>query len=229
MTGIKNRQPKDLVEGSVHETKFNGMLVIKEYINIGNIIVEFISTGCRISASGKEIRKGTVKDRKKPSVFGQGYIGVGEYNSKSVAYSYWHSMLRRCYSTTYQKYRPTYIGCVVCEEWKNFQIFAEWFENNYPVDGKDHQLDKDLLAKTTRGKFYSPEYCSFLTAKENSEARASQEFIFLDPYGVKFATSNLSKFCAEHKLHTGMMSMVHSGKRARHKSWTKFIEDAVLS
>ena len=87
-------------------------------------------------------------------------------NGKKVItkpYNTWSSMLTRCYSENYHKLQPTYIGCSVCEEWHNFDVFCEWFAQNYK-DG--YQLDKDLLQQGN--KMYSPKTCVFLTQRINS-------------------------------------------------------------
>ena len=161
----KSRQPEDLLEGSVHETNFNDKVLILEYISSKNIVVEFVSTKYQTSVSAKELRHGCIKDRSKRSVFGVGFVGNGLYNSKSKSYSYWHSMVRRCYSTVYQQRKPTYNGCEVCEDWKDFQKFSIWFDVNYPYTNVDCQLDKDLLGD---GKYYSPDTAVFVSSKVNT-------------------------------------------------------------
>ena len=70
-------------------------------------------------------------------------------------------MLKRCYSKKCQKKQPAYKGCIVCEEWHNFQNFAKWYEENYyDVDGERMCLDKDILVK--HNKIYSPDTCIFV-------------------------------------------------------------------
>ena len=42
----------------------------------------------------------------------------------------------------------TYIGCTVCEEWHNYQNFAQWHEEHYyEVPNEIMCLDKDILIK----------------------------------------------------------------------------------
>ena len=104
-------------------------------------------------------------------VYGKGYIGEGAYKSKengknTRAHKTWTDMLRRCYSSKYQEKKPTYIGCKVCEEWLNFQVFAEWYEENYyEIPGQVMNLDKDILIKGN--KIYSPETCCFVPQNIN--------------------------------------------------------------
>ena len=66
----------------------------------------------------------------------------------------------------HKKY-PTYIDCEVCEEFHNFQNFAEWYyDNYYEVEGERMELDKDILFK--HNKIYSPETCIYVPQTINS-------------------------------------------------------------
>ena len=49
------------------------------------------------------------------------------------------------------------LDVIVCEEWHNYQNFAEWFNKNY-ISG--YELDKDLLSNND--KIYSPCTCVFI-------------------------------------------------------------------
>lgn len=61
----------------------------------------------------------------------------------------------------------TYEECTVCEEWHNFQNFADWFDKNYYEIGKERmEIDKDLLIKNN--KIYSPNTCVFVPRRINS-------------------------------------------------------------
>ncbi len=105
-------------------------------------------------------------------VYGQGKIGVGNYKSgvcgKSIptkVYQLWLDMLRRCYSPQKQKIAYSYVGCTVSENFKNFQFFAEWCNNQVGFGLKGYELDKDLLIKGN--KLYSENTCVFLPRKLN--------------------------------------------------------------
>ena len=102
-------------------------------------------------------------------LYGVGYIGDGKYSYKSnkKMYSTWNGIFIRCYDENFQKKRPTYIGCTICEEWHNYQNFAKWYEENfYQIEGKTMHLDKDLLIKGNRT--YSPDTCVFLPTEINN-------------------------------------------------------------
>ena len=112
-----------------------------------------------------DFKKGKIKCPYERRVYGHGYLGEGKYkmseNGKQTkCYRAWINMLKRCYDTKFHERRPTYKDCKVCEEWLNYQNFAEWYYNNY-YEIKDEVmcLDKDILNKGN--KIYSPDNCVF--------------------------------------------------------------------
>lgn len=68
-------------------------------------------------------------------------------------------MLERCYGDKYKDVHSAYYNkCYVCDEWLNFQVFAEWYnENIYQIGTERMHLDKDILVKDN--KIYSPNTC----------------------------------------------------------------------
>jgi hypothetical protein len=58
------------------------------------------------------------------------------------------------------KLRPRYVGCTVSENFKNFQWFAEWCNNQVGFGEHDYQLEKDILFKNN--KIYSEDTCRFV-------------------------------------------------------------------
>lgn len=72
------------------------------------------------------------------------------------AYMAWVSMIGRCYSSKYQEKQPTYIGVTVCDEWRSFMKFREWWLENHVYGW---QMDKDLL---TDDRQYSPTSCIYV-------------------------------------------------------------------
>lgn len=114
------------------------------------------------------IKKRILKNPNHPVFYGVGFIGQGKHTTGTNGDCYknckcWIGMLERCYSDKYQLKKPTYIDCSVDERWHNFQVFAEWFENNYT---QGFELDKDILVKGN--KVYSPETCCFVPREVNS-------------------------------------------------------------
>ena len=103
------------------------------------------------------------------SYYGVGYLGEGPYDICVIGSgdinkcgAVWTDMLRRCYKPYSMKKFITYKDCSVCDEWHNFQNFAEWFYANYK-DGM--QIDKDLLKHGN--KVYCPENCCFVPQEIN--------------------------------------------------------------
>ena len=97
------------------------------------------------------------------------------------SYGVWSAMLMRCYSASYQKNNPTYVGCSVDKDWQLFSNFERWFLANYT---EGCALDKDILFPGN--KIYSAETCVFVPQKLNKlllDAKAARgEY----PIGVCF-------------------------------------------
>jgi len=101
--------------------------------------------------------------RTKKLVYGVGINDADYPTYKCPYHEKWHNMLSRCYSEKYQKHRPSYIGCSVCDEWLTFTTFKEWMKSR---DWKGKQLDKDILIKGNR--VYSPSACVFVSVEINN-------------------------------------------------------------
>ena len=93
------------------------------------------------------------------------YVVKKKVNGKTVScpfYRKWSHMIMRCYSKLYQKSKPSYVGCSVCEEWLTFSNFKRWMEQQ---DWHGKELDKDILVKGN--KIYSPATCCFVDSLTN--------------------------------------------------------------
>lgn len=117
-------------------------------------------------------------------------VGINNMNSSNESYTVWHSMLRRCYSSVYQKGKPTYVDCKVSNEWLLHSNFNSWFKDNY-IEG--WQLDKDLLSGES--KIYSQETCCFLPSVLNSLITIKKKNNDL-PQGVYYKISH-GKYIAQ--------------------------------
>lgn len=123
-------------------------------------------------ATYPSFKKGNIKCPYERRYYGIGYLGEGEYkpteNRKPTrVYDSWHSMLQRCYDGKFQEKYPTYKDCKVCDEWLNFQNFAQWYEENfYEIKSQQMSLDKDILIK--HNKIYSPETCIYVPQTINT-------------------------------------------------------------
>ena len=105
------------------------------------------------------------------SVFGVGYRGVGEYRvstqgKHTAGYRTWRAILCRAYDTAYQNKQPTYKGCYVCEDWHNFQNFADWYYKQPNNSTKGFAIDKDLIV--LGNKVYGPKECSLVPQAINN-------------------------------------------------------------
>ena len=137
------------------------------------------------------------------SLYGVGFIGVGKYKSRdspkklAKSYAVWVDMLKRGYDDNYKQKHPTYKDVTVCEEWHNFQNFAEWFYNNYnPAIMKGWCLDKDTICPDC--KIYSPETCCFVPQEINKLFIYRKLNKGLYPIGVSFSKQN-RKFASKIK------------------------------
>lgn len=206
----------------------NGWLTIIDKVDRGHIKIRFNSTGYERSIPIDHLNTGKIKDMYKPKICGFGCIGDGDYvcrvegKTKTLHYTLWENMISRCYSESSLKNYPTYRGCTVCDEWRNFQVFAKWVDENYPNDGKRYQLDKDNKVKGNT--CYSPDTCVFLTHAENSAVSLAGNFVLTSPEGEKVDIFNLRKFCRDNNLSNPCVRQVLRGVQRQHKGWTRYGE-----
>lgn len=155
----------------IGETNINNQgleCMIIDYRGNHDIDVKFKSGYIARSVSYNNFIRGSVSDKMHPSFLGVGYMGDGKFTSKindrrTIAYQKWRAMLSRCYGNKKPK---TYENCTVCDEWLNFQNFAQWIEDNYyTIEGERIELDKDILVKGN--KIYSPNTCLLIPKKLN--------------------------------------------------------------
>lgn len=159
--------------GEINTNTFGTQMKIIAYRKSDDIDIEFLDSHHYIkkNATYSNFIRGTVLNPFDPNTYRIGYTGDGDYLSiddgKSDAiYSVWISMLERCYSSHASKKYSAYYGItIVCEEWLNFQNFAQWYEDNkYETDGRLH-LDKDI--KYPGNKVYSPYHCLLVPQRIN--------------------------------------------------------------
>jgi hypothetical protein len=161
-------------QGEVWTNNDEENLHILEYNGVNDCTIQFEDGTIVKNVQYHNIVSGGVKNNNRKSVFGIGYIGYGNYKASikskhTKCYSIWRGMLQRCYFQ-YKKFNTTYLNVNVCDEWFNFQNFAQWYEDNY-VEG--WQLDKDLLS--TDCKIYSPTTCCFIPQEINCLFKEQKE------------------------------------------------------
>jgi hypothetical protein len=152
--------------GDVFKTDNYGSCTVIEFIDSRNVKVRF-ENGFEIICQASNLRGGHVKNPNHPSISGIGYIGVGNYSRTSHPriYMVWFQMLRRCYDLETQSRQQSYIGCIVCERWWNFQNFCHDYLLMM-ISDLNWQLDKDILFKGN--KIYSPETCCLVPQEINN-------------------------------------------------------------
>lgn len=163
---LKNRES---LVGQVFSTKQYGDVTVVRYYNNQHLTVEFQQTGTLCSARLANLHKGKLADpfaeRKAKLIRGNGYPGIGKFRqvSHTDAYDLWSNMLNRCYNPDMRKNTESYKGCTVCEEWLNFQNFADWYYKQIREPG--YSLDKDILLKGNR--LYHPDRCAMIPPNIN--------------------------------------------------------------
>ncbi len=191
---ITRKRGKDNIKlldrtGEEHINNQGCKFTIIEYFTRKNCTVQFDDGIIVSNVNYSNITAGAVTNPNHRSVYGIGYLGIGCYNGSThpKAKNKWNSMFTRCYGERYK--RPTYVDCYVTEEWHNFQVFAEWFENNYK---EGYHLDKDLLVKNNR--IYSPKTCVFVPQVINNLLTIRVNLRGIYPIGV---SKNGDKFLAQ--------------------------------
>ncbi len=214
--------PLDMKAGVIHETNSFGKIKIIKYKTSFDVDIEFINTCSRKNTTAAMIRKGSIRDKFSPSVCGFGYVGLGDYKAReggkdSAAYVAWHDMIVRCYSKKKLTSSPSYAGCEVCDEWKDFQVFAKWFSENYV---KGFQLDKDSVIKGN--KIYSPSTCRFISAYRNTVIARAKRYTVKSPRGDVVRVYNMREFCRKNNLNPSYMASVCKGDKKSYKGWTSY-------
>ena len=177
--------------GERRQNKRGRWMTIIEYNTATDMTVRFDS-GYETKAEYSHFKRGEVKDYLEPVVCGVGYLGGKKYSRAEHEHIYrvWHHILLRCYSDKDPR-NKAYNDCEVCEEWKNFQNFAQWYEDNYyTVPGQEMNVDKDLFRGET--KIYSPETCCILPDSLNSMLvfKLRKKDKSSDFFGITLSTAN---------------------------------------
>lgn len=154
--------------GCVFNTNKSGSLFTTKYVSAEEVYVQFINTGYETKAELGQIRKGNVKDKLSPSVYGVGILGENttKFNGKSIKeYMLWKGILQRCYDSKFQERCKTYEGVTLSDNFKSYQYFIDWCNNQIGFDLEGWQLDKDILVKGN--KVYSEDTCCFVPKEIN--------------------------------------------------------------
>ena len=156
--------------GEENKNKHGTVMKIIEFNNTNDIIIEF-QDEYKITKNTTygNFQRGVIKNPYDKTIYDVAYTGDGIHkisinNKLTIEYKTWHNMLGRCFIP--KRMRGSYEGVTCCEEWLNFQNYAQWYKDNYyEVDNERMEIDKDILIKGN--KIYSPEYCVFLPQRIN--------------------------------------------------------------
>lgn len=166
--------------GDRFNTNNGGDVVVVEYFNYHNIIVEFCDKyKYMVTTNGRNLKDGSIKNPYAPMLFRVGYFGIGPHKAKedssklgyaiTQSYRAWGNMLSRCYDSNYID-PSLYLNVIVDDEWHNYQNFAEWYTNQIervPYTGRIY-LDKDIL---TDESVYSEHNCCLVPNAVNLAVR----------------------------------------------------------
>lgn len=165
------RKPENRV-GLRFTTNEGYIAEITEYFNSNNCTILLNDGNTIHNINYKNLKIGVIRNHFHKSIYNVGYLGIGKHRTKECkkptkVYNKWFGIMERCYSEKYHKKQPTYINCSVDERWHNFQVFGDWYDENYnPEYMQGWALDKDILVKGN--KIYSPETCCFVPQEVNN-------------------------------------------------------------
>lgn len=164
--------PAKILPGTRFPLNNGGSCTVLEYHSWDRVTVRHDDRfGHVMVVQSSHLRRGGIKNPYHPSVYGFGFVGVGQHAASvkrtlTREYKVWIGMLQRAYDEKLHKKYPSYRDVSVCEEWRNFQVFAEWMKKQPNAYKEGFQLDKDLMV--LGNKVYSPDACSFVPALVNS-------------------------------------------------------------
>ncbi len=152
---------------------FGTKMTIVEQLEGQKIIVEFDDEyKVRKETTLSNFNKRSVLNPYDKTVYGIGYLGEGDNKASTDkgstrVYYVWRAMLQRCYAESTKNVYPSYYGvCKVCDEWKNFQNYADWHkEHYYKIEGERMHVDKDIINMCN--KTYSPDNCIIIPQSIN--------------------------------------------------------------
>lgn len=179
--------------GEQFKTNEGYIITIIDYKNAHNVTIQFQDKYKTIleDREYRHCRNGSIKNPHHPSVYGVGYLGIGDYKNRDIngketrEYKEWHGMMQRGFDEKLKERYSTYKDVLV-EEWLfNFQNYCRWREQNYyEIEGEIMDLDKDILYKGN--KIYSRDTMIFVPHRINSLLINCKNKRGKHPIGVTF-------------------------------------------
>ena len=177
---IKKKLPPRIKVGDIFTSNDFGDVEVVYYIDWVTVYIQFKTTGYVSKVNTSNLRRGAIRDPHQPTVYGVGFT-EGKSYIKSVAYTTWCDMLRRCYHKKHKGYsRYGGRGVTVSAPWLYYSNFKSWWEKTYK--GGAICLDKDILVQNS--KVYSEETCCLLPDDLNKMILTANERRGLYPVGV---------------------------------------------
>lgn len=192
--------------GLTFQTTNFGEVVVLEYTNNKDVLVEFKNTGTRVNVQLTQLKKGNIRDKEQPSVYNVGIVGDGivkENGKLTNSYNIWRGMLSRCYNEVTQEKQPTYQGCQVSENFKRLDYFQKWCLNQKGFGLNGWTLDKDILSDGNL--LYSEDTCCFVPQHVNNLFR-KQPKLSSHPQGImvnKYGSYEVYVGCNNTNLYFG--------------------------
>lgn len=164
-------------------------------------------------------------------------------SNRNRAYVVWGSMMQRCYSESYLTRKPTYNGCEVSEEFKDFDYFQKWCVSQKGFYEKDDNgisfcLDKDILSR--ENKVYSEDTCCFVPLEINNLFVSSKNSgipkgVYRNtrgkPFRVRIYIDGERKGLGSYETIEDAFSVYKRAKEQRIKyfanKWKEFIDESV--
>ncbi len=154
-------------EWQKRRNNYDSLMTCIEYRGANDITVQFDESGYEVNTTWATFNKGSISSPYDKTVYGKAWLGEGKYKTfddgeATYAYKLFWNMHKRCNSTSYQNVQPTYVGCSVCDEWNDFQVFADWVSQNFYDIPHDCRIELDKNVLDANNKVYCPEKCRFI-------------------------------------------------------------------
>lgn len=194
-----------IVNKTLFKSNNNGNFIILNYENAHDVEIKFVDTGFVTKTHMSQIKKGKVKDKLLPSVYGVGVIG-DKYPSKlngnwKREYSLWSGMLCRCHSSKLKSRQPSYEKCQTSNNFNSYTYFHEWCHEQAGFNDSSFHLDKDLLIRGN--KTYSEDTCVFIPHEINLALIKRDRDRGKYPIGVYYRKRD-ARFAAQINTNEGM-------------------------
>ena len=192
--------------GVVCKSKSFGDFRIVSYSDSKNVLFEFINTGFLTST-----RSDCVRDAIDSELLSY-WLSLTIAGVATKEYNLWYTMLQRCFDEHSEGVLETYKDCTVSENFKSYEYFYDWCNNQvgfniFDENDRPFEIDKDLLIKGN--KLYSENTCVFLPREINVALTKSNKTRGDYPIGVHW--SNTKKvFIAQ--INKGGGSQKHLGQ-----------------